>query len=353
MKHLAKRALAILMLLLTLTLSLALPVAADAASDTPAHTTFDTALPLTADPVSEHMEKNTDERWYKITVDGAGDAVIVIQSHMSSREYSENWRAQVFEADGETPLGKEFTIKGGTNTKSYTLHPTEPTTYYLCIRGLEKANLFDAGDYTVSILTAMEATEVDYEGGSGIALVGKSGIVTVSESGTEFLRLGGTSFIKLHDEKAFVALYRNSSGAVVPLVFGRTPESVEFAVSSTGEVVRAMSTTYDGFYWSYSDGINAYTDEKISTDGLPLYFSGKSNYQHDEKLRDDIIKQIEVAEYGAVGRFFIYYWYWIVLAVITIAVVVFCCMLKGGHGGGSESHGGLGELLGNMTGDEC
>ncbi len=351
MKHLANRALAILMLLLTLTLSLALalPVSADAATGTPAHTTFETALDLTATAVSEHMEEKTEERWYSITVSSAGEAVIVIQSHMDTYDYTDIWYAQVFAADGVTELD-DFAIRGGTSTKSYVLHSEGTETYYLRISGNPKDKIFEAGDYTVSVLVALDGTEVDYENAGGIEPVGKSGIVTVSESGTEFLRLGGTSFIKLHAEEAFVALYRNRAGAIVPLVFGRTPESVEFVLSSTGEVVRAMTTTYDGYYWSYSDGINAYTDEEISADGLPIFFSDKSKSQHDEKLRDDVIKQIEIAEYGVVGRFFIYYWYWVALAVIAVIVLVFSFIFKSERGEGWRDP--IGELIGGMIGDE-
>ena len=351
MKHLAKRALAILMLLLTpaLSLVLALPVSADAATDTPAHTTKETALDLTATVVSEHMEKNTDERWYKITVDGAGDAVIVIQSHMDTAEYSENWRAAVYEADGVTKV-KGFDIKGGENIKSCRIRAEKATTYYLHIRGLEKEKNYDAGDYTVSVVSVLDGAEVDYGDCNG-------GLLTVDKAGTVFFGMGGTYFIKLHDGEAKVALHQKSDGTVCPILMGSTRESVEFVVSSKGNVVHSYDYQsmhdYKGkvYYYSNTESISKYTDEKVSAEDLPIYCSSKGKYGIDEKLEKDLVKQLENEQYNAVSLFFDRYGFWVFLGAIAVAlvVVVVVIIIKGEGGDGEDPYR---PLYLDMTGDE-
>jgi hypothetical protein len=351
MKHLAKRALAILMLLLTLTLSLALalPVSADAAAQTPAHTTFETALDLIATAVREHMEKNTDERWYKITVDGAGDAIIVVQSHMDTAEYSENWHAEVYESDGVTKV-KGFDIKGGENIKSCRIRAEQASTYYLRIRGLEKESQFDAGEYTVSVVTALDGTEVDYGDCNG-------GLLTVDKAGTVFFGMGGTYFIKLHDGEAKVALHRKSDGTVCPILMGSTRESVEFVVSSKGNVVHSYDYQsmhdYKGkvYYYSNTESISKYTDEKVSAEDLPIYCSSKGKYGIDEKLEKDLVKQLENEQYNAVSLFFDRYGFGVFLGAIAVAlvVVVVVIIIKGKGGDGEDPYR---PLYLDMTGDE-
>ena len=338
MKHTIRRTVAATLALLTVILSVALlPLSVSAASDA-SHTSRETARDLTADPITERMEKNTDERWYKITVSGAGDAVIVIQSHMKTNDYTENWSVVLFAADGETEIGK-FHVKGGTNTRSYALHPSEPATYYLRIRGVENAKLFDEGEYTVSVFTVLAGTAAD---DSRI----HKGIQTVEKAGQVFLRLGDTYFIKRHDGEAKVALYQRADGTVVPILYG-SREAVEFVVSTTGQVVKERNT--GGVYgngWSDSASIDAYTDEELSPEGLSLYYLDKSSYKNDQELRDAVMKRMEISEHGAVGWFLLHYWYWLVIAVVAGIILVICFIVKG------DGHNPFRELYKDMIGNE-
>ena len=326
MKLALRRMMTAMLALLTVTvLTVAiLPLSVSAAKST-VHTTRETALELTADPVTEVMKKNTDERWYKITLSGAGDAVIVVRSGEEGSEYDKNWDARLYAADGETEIGA-FGIKGELTIRSYALHATAAETYYLRIRGLEKESRYYAGEYTISVVTALAGTEPDY---------GAGGILTVDKAGEVFLRLGDTYFIKLYDGEAKVALYQTAVGEVLPILFGGTEEAAAFVVSSSGTVAVPHSNCQAGdfknkhYYYSYSDSAKGYVPKNPSLDGVTVYMSDEGKYGMNDKLEKDVVKQIEIAEYGAVPRFFAYNWGWFVLGGALIVVVGVCFFLKG------------------------
>jgi hypothetical protein len=105
------------------------------------------------------------------------------------------------------------------------------------------------------------------------------------------------------------------------------------------------------YYYSNTESISKYTDEKVSAEDLPIYCSSKGKYGIDEKLEKDLVKQLENEQYNAVSLFFDRYGFGVFLGAIAVAlvVVVVVIIIKGKGGDGEDPYR---PLYLDMTGDE-
>ena len=119
----------------------------------------------------------------------------------------------------------------------------------------------------------------------------------------------------------------------MPILIGTTKESVEFLVSSSGEIASASFETfkYKGkeYYYSNSDSIDKYTDRLNTEEDAPYYFCSVQTKVCKDVLKD-VLRQKELSEKGSVWFFVSNYWKHVIIgaAVIAVAAVILKIILK-------------------------
>ncbi len=90
---------------------------------------------------------------------------------------------------------------------------------------------------------------------TGASEEGTASIKVVSKAGEVFFEAEGVTFTKLYDGEAYVGLWENGFGVIVPFLVGETPESVAFTLSdeTTVNAVENQGVTYQKKTYCYSD----------------------------------------------------------------------------------------------------
>ncbi len=90
---------------------------------------------------------------------------------------------------------------------------------------------------------------------AGASEEGTASVKVVSKAGEVFFEAEGVTFTKLYDGEAYVGLWENGFGVIVPFLAGETPESVAFTLSdgTTVNAVENQGITYQKRIYCYSD----------------------------------------------------------------------------------------------------
>ena len=281
------------------------------------------AIPIGSEGIVDSLADKKDKKLYSFSMDEPGDAVVLIQSLQKSWSgYTYYWHADVIDRDGQNIL-KKADVSGGDRVTVIALNNLEGGTYHVSIGCPASSNPLMAGfsgdEYRVLIKRFYNDTEVSFSG---------KGVMTFKKSGDLLGQIDGTYFLKLNDGEAYSAFYKNENGAIVPVLIGETKESVEFLVSSSGEIATAASLTfkYDGkeYYCSYSDNIDSYTDRLNTEADAPYYFSNAEE-KICNRIIKDILRQKEREDKGAVWFYISNYWIHalVVVGIALILVIVF------------------------------
>lgn len=294
-------------------------------NETPAQIT-----PLPDEPYSDHLTDKTDVHWYSFEMKGQGKGVVRIQSLQKVwTGYTYYWYATVFASDRETVVA-ESSVRGADYLTTLNLGELSAGTYYLQIRSVAYNNPLMAGftdeSYEISTEKYYYFTERTYP---------ENGVQILYSADELICKLGTTFFVKNNDGMAYVGLYRNDKGAIVPFLVGETKESVEYRVSD-GTIVYAWDVPfeYNGkeYYYSYADSIQSY---EYDSSTYPIYFSD-SQSQACADVGEDILKQYDIFLAGGEFKYFMQHnWVWVtIVAVLGITIVIgaFKDTLPGGGG---------------------
>lgn len=287
--------------------------------------------------IVDNLTDAEDVNWYSFTLTEKGMAVISIQSlqeHWNGYKY--NWHASVYAAD-KTTLIKEVGVEGYTYTTRLATGMLEAGDYYLRIGAVKSSNPLMAGftDKNYSITTTIAYASTKNEDPAGKTK-------TVSKAGDIICAIDGEIFIKCNDGEAVAGLYRNKKGAIVPMLVSKEEAAVAYIVMSTGAVVDGWSVpTKEGYYYSYGDSIETYSEERgfYQTDDLPLYFTDTQS-QACSDVADAILEQQQVEKAGGKGaRFFQKHGKTLLIVLGVIVALVLYVIFWNRASGGTSSTG--------------
>ena len=287
--------------------------------------------------IVDNLTDAEDVNWYSFTLTEKGMAVIAIQSLQERwNGYKYNWHASVYAAD-KTTLIKEVGVEGYTYTTLLATGTLEAGDYYLRIGAVKSSNPLMAGftDKNYSVTTTIAYTSTKNEGPAGQTK-------TVSKAGEIICAIDGEIFVKRNGGEAVAGLYRNKKGAIVPMLVSKEEAAVSYIVMSTGAVVDGWSVpTKEGYYYSYGDSIETYSEERgfYQTDDLPLYFTDTQS-QACADVADAILEQQQVEKAGGKGhRFFQKHGKTLLIVLGVIAALVLYVIFWNRASGGSASGG--------------
>ena len=343
---------------LVMIILLCVPMTASAA--TKKNTSKKNAKKITEAGVTQHLEKESQKRWYTFSTEKEGDALVIFDNSADT-VYSYYWYMTVYKKDGKTVL-KEGNVEGGGKTTRIALTNLEAGKYYIRIARSSGGNPFMIGytdaEYTIHLITAdtqrpalvtdpsdgssaesskvsskAESSKADsaVQSGDGVssAVAEKGTVFFLQEKDTLLCSLGGRLYVKENDGVCMAGYYTHTSGQTGPLLVGESEEAVKYySTGSSEEEFEYGTLSYDGkqYFYSHAWGFlpGDFTDtltpaiykcsagEKLETadaarELLNVYF-GKDPKDGFEKAK-------------AAG-FFAKYWFWLVLGVIVLIVII-------------------------------
>ena len=316
------------LLALLFAVSALMPVLADETPETTEEpeTTVEDSTPapiaLSGEGITDHLETAEDVKWYSLELSSKGAILVTIQSLQERwTGYTYYWYAMLYASDMETVVA-EVAVGGANYMTSISASDLEPGTYYLKINSVAHNNPMMAGFTDASYQLTPHI--YDY---SAAPAYEKDRVLVLSRADDFICQLGDVYFYKLNDGEAFIGLYTNKNGRVVPFLFSETKEAVEF-FASDGTWVSAYDYPfeYNGkeYYYSNSDIVKCETSNE-----KPFYYSYAQN-KANSVLIEDILEKYEDDQRGGIPllNFIADYWIWI-LVVGGIALLIVLAAIKG------------------------
>lgn len=274
--------------------------------------------PLTDEPLSDFLGDAKDVRWYSFEMTEQGSGVIQIQSCQKVwTGYTYYWYATVYAADQETVVA-ETSVRGASYLTTLTTGELAAGNYYLQMRSVAYNNPLMGGftdePFELTLRKYYYSADRVYE---------HDGVQVVNSADELICKLGTAFFEKVNDGMAYVALYRNEKGAIVPILIGETAESVEYRVSD-GTSVNASNITFEykgkEYYYSAADSVPAYEYDESA---YPMYFS-YSQSQAGLALAKEALEQYEICMAGGEWNYFWQNnWKWVaILGAVALVILI-------------------------------
>ena len=227
------------------------------------------AVEITADGITDNLNKNTDVRWYSFPVTVEGDAVIMFTANGGSSQVA-SWEITIYDQDQSTILDSEYALKGITYLSAQDL---TKGIYYIQVQSAKSAahHKFSSQQFSLKAITCAseQINNPDDE------------ICTVTKAGTLLWNVDGTLFIKAYDGEALVGVYTKLDGESGPVLLGSDVNNVAFFSSKSNWVTAGHKDSYISYgerfdktryYISQDSGFVELSQENI--DAAPLYQCG-------------------------------------------------------------------------------
>ena len=343
---------------LVMIILLCVPMTASAA--TKKNTSKKNAKKITEAGVTQHLEKESQKRWYTFSTEKEGDALVIFDNSADT-VYSYYWYMTVYKKDGKTVL-KEGNVEGGGKTTRIALTNLEAGKYYIRIARSSGGNPFMIGytdaEYTIHLITAdtqrpalvtdpsdgssaesskvsskAESSKADsaVQSGDGVssAVAEKGTVFFLQEKDTLLCSLGGRLYVKENDGVCMAGYYTHTSGQTGPLLVGESEEAVKYySTGSSEEEFECGTLSYDGKQYYYSHAWGFLPGDFTDTLTPAIYKCSAG-----EKLETaDAARELLNVYFGKdpkdgfetsnISEFFAQYWYWFVLAAFVILVII-------------------------------
>lgn len=274
------------------------------------------------DTLTDSLASGDDVRWYSFEMREQGDAVIYVTGRQEQWDgYIYHWRCAIYEDDRETALGyadvRGFT--GNYGPSIIAVPDIDAGIYYVRVTTTGSGNpfmtSFTAEPYELELVRYYHSAEGVYDGDE---------IQTFRNAGDILWSYDGTGFLKRNDGECFGALTYSRNGAVVPVLIAEEKTSVEYVISSTGEIVKAKGPIHHedsgkDYYFSDCDYVEPYAEKRVKADSLPmLYMDTASPSAAAEEIADKLLK----AELGAKDYWLLKYKGKVVGILSTVGIIV-------------------------------
>lgn len=253
----------------------------------------DTGAGLDVDIFTDSLKSEEDINSYSFEMSEYGDAVIFVTGLQEKWDgYTYHWLCAVYKDGSEAVIAyanvRGYSVNDGPTIIS--VPKLDAGTYHIQMRAASSNNplmaSFTKDPYSIRILKYYHSTPlVTYD---------SDGIQTFQNANDVLWAYDGTGFIKLNDGECMAALMKSDKGAIVPVLIGRDEASVEYVISSTGQVVKAKGPWHYknsdiDYYYSECRYIDKYTENWVDTSSLPmLYINTNSVMDAAEKIFDKL-----------------------------------------------------------------
>lgn len=184
--------------------------------------------------------------------------------------------------------------------------------------------------------------------------IGSQGpVIEVSTADEVICELEGNQFIKLNDGAAYVGLYRNKKGAIVPMLISEDEEAVQYLETATGKTVYANYYTYEvgdkEYYFSDGDSIERYVEGWQSYSDLPIYYTDTQHSAGTDVAKDIMKDRAADNDGGWLLHIIKNYWYWPI--VIASFIFLFIKVIPYFSSGSSDDDYSYGSSGGRSSAD--
>lgn len=281
---------------------------------------------LSGEKLTDSLDYKTHSHIYDFDLTEKGDAVILIKSMQDGiSAFTYYWTASLYTSD-MTPISKT-PVEGSGKLTVISLDNIDKGKYYLEITSASSSNPLLSGfttePYEITLLSLYHSFTPEF----------KSGIQVFDKDLQIIGKIDDTFFIKVGEGAAYGAFYRNSKGALIPILVSKDSSAVNYIVSSTGQYTKTYNSPNikkDGttYYHTSADWIDKYSEKKegwVSKESANYKYIDKDT---DSSAAKSVLKAVEKNEKGAFMYYLSNYWHVPLCIIVMIAFLALTSLLK-------------------------